>query len=90
LRLENGGEYVNGPFEEYLLQSSIDWHRSVPHTPQQNGVAECKNRTLVKMARCILQAKYQPLHLWDEEIYHENYLLNHILTRVVPSMTPVE
>jgi hypothetical protein len=45
---------------------------------------------LVEMARCLLQAKYMPPHFWDEVVYCENYLLNHILTRVVPSMTLVE
>jgi transposase InsO family protein len=90
LRSDNGGEYVNRPFEEYLLRSGIDWKWSVPHTPQQNGVAECKNQTLVEMARCLLQAKDLPPRFWDEAVYCANYLLNHISTRVVPSMTPVE
>jgi transposase InsO family protein len=54
LRSENGGEYVNRPFEEYLVRSGIDWKRLVPHTPQQNGITECKNQMLVEMARCLL------------------------------------
>jgi hypothetical protein len=42
------------------------------------------------MDRCLLQAKYLPPHFWDEAVYCANYLLNHISTQVVPSMTPVE
>jgi transposase InsO family protein len=57
LRYDNGREYVNRPFEEYLAQYGISWQRFVPHTPQQNDVAERKNWTLVEMARCLLQAK---------------------------------
>jgi hypothetical protein len=37
LEIKNGGEYVNQPFEEYLLCFGIDWEQSVPHTPQQNA-----------------------------------------------------
>jgi hypothetical protein len=88
LRSENGGEYVNRPFEEYLVLFGIDWQRSVPHTPQQNGVAEHKKRMLVEMARCLLHAKDMPLRFWVEGVYcaSSNYLLNHILTRAVLSM----
>ena len=56
-RFDNGGEYVSQQFEEYLLQSGISWKRYVPHTPQQNGMVERKNKTLVEMACCILRAK---------------------------------
>jgi transposase InsO family protein len=53
-RSDNGGEYVNQPFEEYLLRSGIDWQQPVPRTPQQNGVGERNNWTLVEMDICIL------------------------------------
>jgi hypothetical protein len=42
------------------------------------------------MDRFLLQAKDMPPCFWDEAVYCENYLLNHILTRVVPSVNPVE
>jgi len=63
MRSDNGGEYVNKPFEEYLLRSRIDWKRSFLRTPQQKGVMEYKNQTLVEMDRRILQVKYLP-HLF--------------------------
>jgi transposase InsO family protein len=87
---DNGGEYVNRTFEEYLVRYSIDWKQLVPHTPQQNGATECKNQMLLEMARCILQAKDLPRSFWDEAVYCVNYLLNHISTQDVSSMTPVE
>jgi hypothetical protein len=87
---KNGGEYVNQHFEEYLLQSGIDWRQSVPHTPQHNGVVEHNNQTLFEMARCFFQAKDLPPRFWAEAVYCANYMFNRISTRVVPSMTPSE
>jgi hypothetical protein len=54
MRSDNGGEYVNKPFEEYLVQPGIDWEWLVPHTPQQNGITKHKNQTLVEMSICLL------------------------------------
>ena len=50
----------------------------MPHTPQQNGVDERKNKTLVQIARCLLQAKDVSMKLWDKFIYYENYILKQI------------
>ena len=46
LRSENGGEYVNNKFTTFCTEQGIQQHHTVPYTPQQNGVAERKNRTL--------------------------------------------
>ena len=45
LRSDNGGEYVNKKFTTFCTEQGIQQH-TVPYTPQQNGVAERKNRTL--------------------------------------------
>jgi hypothetical protein len=68
-RLENGGEYVDRPFEEYLIRFGIEWKWLVLHTPQQNGDTKHKNWMLVRMARCILQDKYLPPCFLYEVIY---------------------
>ena len=54
LRSDKGREYVNGPFNAFLKSNGIVHQLSVPYTPQQNGVAERMNRTLIEMARCML------------------------------------
>ena len=54
LRTDNGGEYTSLEFEEYLESEGIRHERTVPKTPQQNGVAERLNRTLMEMVRSML------------------------------------
>jgi len=54
IRNDNGREYINGAFENFLISHGIKRQLTVPHTPQQNGVAERANRTLVEMARSMM------------------------------------
>ncbi|GMF54711.1 unnamed protein product [Phytophthora fragariaefolia] len=54
LRSDNGGEYTDKLFKAYLNRNDIKHERTVPYTPQQNGLAERMNRSLVEMARCML------------------------------------
>ena len=61
-----------------------------PSCSSQNGVVERKKKTLVKMARCLLQDKDPLTKFWDKVVYCPNYLLNHISTRAVYHVTPVE
>ena len=53
LRSDNGGEYINGGFSEYCVAQGIRMEKTIPRTPQQNGVAERMNRTLNERARSI-------------------------------------
>ena len=55
LRSDNGGEYTTRVFNDFYKEHDIERQFSTPYTPQQNGVAECKNRTLFESARCMLQ-----------------------------------
>lgn len=54
LRTDNSGEYTSTQFEDYLKAEGIRHELTVPKTPQQNGVAEHLNRTLVEMAQSML------------------------------------
>ena len=51
LRSDNGGEYEDSEFKKFCYDSGIRLERTVPGTPQQNGVAERMNRTLTERAR---------------------------------------
>ena len=62
----------------------------VPYTPQQNGVAERKNRTLKEMANCMLQSKGLSLNFLEEVINCANYIVNHTPTKVLKNITPKE
>jgi transposase InsO family protein len=54
IRSDNGSEFKNTQVEEFLDEEGIKHEFSTPYTPQQNGVVERKNRTLIDMARIML------------------------------------
>ena len=60
------------------------------NTPEQNGVAERLNRTLVEKSRAMLLESNLPKSLWGYAILHANYLKNHTHTRSLPDKTPYE
>lgn len=76
LRSDNGQEYVNGRMKSFMEDRGIDHQTTAPHTPEQNGVAERKNRTLVESARSMLFAKDLSQQLWAEATLTATYLSN--------------
>jgi len=60
LRSDNGGEYTSRQFAEFCKSAGIEHQLTLPYTPQQNGVSERKNRTVMEMARCLLIEKQMP------------------------------
>ena len=50
LRLDNGGEYISGEFNDFCRKAGIKSELTVPYNPQQNGVAERKNKTICEAA----------------------------------------
>ena len=73
LRSDKGEEYES-PFGEFCLQHGIVHQTTSPYSPQQNGVAERKNRTL-KMNVMLLSSSLSQ-NLWGEAILFANYILN--------------
>lgn len=78
IRSDNGGEYVNKQFIAYLQQEGIQQQRTAPYTPQQNGVAERKNRTLVEMARCMMMESQIGNQFWAEAVSMANFIQNRL------------
>ena len=74
LRSENGGEYVKSDFINYCADAGIQMQHSIPYTPQQNGVAKRKNRSLKKMATCMMEAKNFPPKYWAKAINYAAYI----------------
>lgn len=90
LRSDNGGEYVKIAFINFFTKNGIQMQHTVPYTPQKNGVAERKSRTLKEMANCMLQSKGLGLSFWAEQINCENYIINHTPTKALKNITPEE
>ncbi len=80
LRTDNGGEYLSKEFQTYLASKGIEHQLTVPHSPQQNGVAERLNRTLVESARAMLSHSNLANIFWAEAISTAAYLRNRTTT----------
>ena len=80
LRTDNGGEYMSKEFQTYLTSKGIEHQLTVPHSPQQNGVAERLNSTLMESARAMLSHSNLPNKFWAEALATAAYLRNRITT----------
>ncbi|XP_076686075.1 uncharacterized protein LOC143378147 [Andrena cerasifolii] len=90
LRTDNGTEYLSHAFSEFLKKEGITRELTVEYTPQQNGVSERLNRTLVEMARCLLMQAELPITLWAEAIGTAAYIRNRCPTTANQETTPHE
>lgn len=90
LRTDHGGEFCSHEFQVFCEKRGITRHLTAPYSPQQNGVVERRNRTLLGMTRCILKHMSIPNYLWGEAVRHSTYIINRVGTRVLVSSTPYE
>ena len=87
---DNGGEYTSKRFEEFLKSEGI-WHEcTIPKTPEQNGVVERLDRTLVESARSMLLDARLPHEFWAEATFTDVYIRNRCPTKAVSEMMPYE
>ena len=63
---------------------------TIGYAPEQNGVSEKKNRTVMEMARSMLAEKKMPKKFWAEAVYTVVYLQNRLLTKAAHGKTPIE
>jgi transposase InsO family protein len=90
LRSDRGGEYLSMEFDRYLKDQGIKRQLTVHHSPQQNGVAERLNRTLVEHARAMLLGRDMPKILWAEALNYTTWLKNRLPSQATPGKTPYE
>ena len=76
LRSDNGGEYISTEFEDYLRREGIAHQSTVRKTPEQNGVAERMNRTLLDKVRSMLHHSKLPLRFWAEALATATHVRN--------------
>ncbi|KAK1424178.1 hypothetical protein QVD17_19498 [Tagetes erecta] len=79
LRSDNGTEFKNANVDLFCAEKGIARQFSAPRTPQQNGVAERKNRTLIEAARSMLADAKIPITFWDEAIATACFVQNRTL-----------
>ncbi|KAL0348559.1 UNVERIFIED_CONTAM: Retrovirus-related Pol polyprotein from transposon TNT 1-94 [Sesamum angustifolium] len=78
LRSDRGGEYGTNFLKEFCENNGIIHETSAPYTPQQNGVAERKNRTLKEMMNAMLLSSGMPENMWGEAVLSACYILNRV------------
>ena len=83
-RSDNGGEYSSNEFVEFLRKSGIKRETSIARRPQQNGVAERMNRTIIEMARTMRISSKLPLKFWAEAVNTAVYVRNRCPSRSLP------
>jgi len=88
LRFDGGGEYSSNEFNEYLKEHGIQRKYSCNYSPQQNGVAEKKNRHIAEIARAVLNEKNLPNYFWAEAVATTVYIMNRTPTTTIHGMTP--
>ncbi|GKC53439.1 retrovirus-related pol polyprotein from transposon TNT 1-94 [Tanacetum coccineum] len=90
IRTDNGTEFVNQTLSEYYEKVGISHETSVARSPQQNGVVERRNHTLIEAARTMLIYAKAPLFLWAEAVATTCYTQNCSIIRLRHGKTPYE
>ncbi|GJU66799.1 putative ribonuclease H-like domain-containing protein [Tanacetum coccineum] len=90
IRCDNGTEFKNNDMNQFCGMKGIKREFSVARTPQQNGVAERKNRTLIEAARTMLADSLLPTTFWAEAVSTACYVQNRVLVTKPHNKTPYE
>ncbi|GJZ20016.1 putative ribonuclease H-like domain-containing protein [Tanacetum coccineum] len=87
---DNGTKFVNKDLTAYYERVGIFHQKTVPRTPQQNGVVKRRNRTLIEAARIMLIFSKAPMFLWAEAVATACYTQNRSLIHALRNKTPYE
>lgn len=90
LRTDRGGEFTSTAFNDFCSKNGIKRQLTAAYTPQQNGVSERKNRTIMNMVRSMLAGMKVPKRFWPEAVLWATYVLNRSPTMSVKDITPEE
>lgn len=90
LRIDRGGKFTSNEFEEFCKAQGISRQLTTTYTPQQNEVAERKNKTIMNMVRSMLAEKQVPKMFWPKAIKWSVHILNRCPTVAVQNKTPEE
>jgi transposase InsO family protein len=90
LRTDRGGEFNSLDFRKYCEDNGIKRQLTAAYTPQHNGIAERKNRTIMDMVRSMLACREVPKEFWPEAVNWAIYILNRSPTTALNDITPEE
>ena len=90
LRSDNGGEYTSKEFAKFYASKGIVHQFTNPYTPEQNGISERLNRTLIESGKSMLFHAGLPLSFWAEAVNTATYLHNRSPVSSLPDKTPYE
>ena len=90
LRSDNGGEFTSDIFKNFCISVGIKREYSVPYNPQQNGIAERKNRSIVESARAMLHDQNLHYSFWAEASNTAVYIQNRCPHSILENITPEE
>ncbi|GJX67573.1 retrovirus-related pol polyprotein from transposon TNT 1-94 [Tanacetum coccineum] len=90
MRSDRGGEFLSKEFNKFCEDNGIRRFLTAPYSPQQNGVVERKNRTILNMVRSMLKSKKMPKEFWAEAVDCAVYLLNRCPSKSLDNKTPQE
>jgi transposase InsO family protein len=87
LRSDNGGEYTSNEFKDFCKEARINRDLTVSYNPQQNGVMERKNRSIMGFSRALIRDQYLPMFLWVEACNTTIYVQNRSPHRILGDTT---
>ncbi|KAH9678582.1 retrovirus-related pol polyprotein from transposon RE1 [Citrus sinensis] len=90
LHTDNEGEYMSTSIQQFLKSQGSVHQTTCVGTPQQNGVAERKNRHLLEVVRASLIQAHMPLSYWGEALASASYLINQTLSSSLRFQTPFQ
>jgi transposase InsO family protein len=90
LRSDNGGEYTSKDFIDFYVEAGIKREYTVPCNPQQNGVAERKNRTIIEATKAMTHDQNLPMIMWAEASMTTIYVQNRGPYQILRNMTSEE
>ena len=89
-RCDNGREYISNEMKNHFEERGIQFEFTIRYTPQQNGVAERMNRTIIEKARCMILNSKRRKMFWPEAVLKAVYLINRSPTSALKNKVPAE
>ena len=88
MRSDNGGEFTSNEFNDFCKEDGIKRDLTIPYNPQQNGVIERKNRSIMEVTKAMIHDHGLPMYMWEKAARTIVYVLNRISHSGLGNKTP--